>query len=294
MAKRKPDKNNKDSKKKTGEGLFGEAESYADNSRAPKNLPDPENFDEIDKELSGYDRSDTGNAKRLLARRGADIAFVYEAGWYGWREKNWSAEEGPFIAQEHAQETAQGIKREALYIESCGPGANEGPEDFEKRHKGHYKWAIDSGFTARINGMMTQAAPHVRQPPEKLDAHEFLFNVQNGTLNLDSQETGEDDNPDEFPRVRLEPHTRAHFITKIAGIEYDPEAQAPEFQKFLHEIMADDEIRAFLQRWFGYGLSGSVDEQVIVMLHGGGSNGKSVLTGVMKKSLRHICGVAAV
>lgn len=286
MAKKKPDKSDKDTKKKPGKaegGLFGPAKDYKDDSRAPKPLPEPDSFDEIDKKLSSYDRNDTGNAKRLLARHGESMAFVHEAGWYGWLEKYWSGNEGPFIVQEFGQDAYQSIKREALYIESCGPGANEDPEDFEKRYKGHYKWAIDSGFTPRINGMMKQAEPHVRQAPEKLDAHEFLFNVQNGTLNLDSEETSEDDNPDEFPRVRLEPHTRAHFITKIAGIEYAPEAQAPEFQKFLHEIMADDEMRSFLQRWFGYCLSGSVDEQVIVMLHGGGSNGKSVLTSLMKK-----------
>jgi putative DNA primase/helicase len=45
--------------------------------------------------------------------------------------------------------------------------------------------------------------------------------------------------------------------------------------------MPDDDIRLFLQRYFGYCLTGDTGEQVIVMFWGKGSNGKSTLMDMM-------------
>jgi hypothetical protein len=62
---------------------------------------------------------------------------------------------------------------------------------------------------------------------------------------------------------------------------YDPNAEAPIFHKFIREVVPDDEVRIFLQRFFGYCLTGSTKEQAILMLWGEGSNGKSTLVDLL-------------
>jgi putative DNA primase/helicase len=112
-----------------------------------------------------------------------------------------------------------------------------------------------------------------------MDKNPFLFNVSNGTLNLRADDNGDED----FDGIVLEAHTRSHNITKIASVEYNPAAVAPQFRRFMEDILPDDEIRIFMQRWFGYCLTGSIKEQVIVMCYGSGSNGKSVLMSLMNR-----------
>jgi len=100
--------------------------------------------------------------------------------------------------------------------------------------------------------------------PDELDADPYLLNVQNGTIDL---RTGV-----------LRPHNPADLITKLAPVVYDPGARAPLFNSFLTRIMDGNTSQMrFLQRYLGYALTGVTREQVLVIAHGGGDNGKSTL-----------------
>lgn len=55
--------------------------------------------------------------------------------------------------------------------------------------------------------------------------------------------------------------------------------------RFLERIQPEPEMRAFLQRWFGYSLTGLTNEQKLVFLHGGGRNGKSTLVDLVAKMM---------
>ena len=57
---------------------------------------------------------------------------------------------------------------------------------------------------------------------------------------------------------------------------YDAAATCPQFDKYLAEVQPDPVIRVFLQRFVGYLLTGSDNEQVFVFFYGLGANGKSV------------------
>ncbi len=62
---------------------------------------------------------------------------------------------------------------------------------------------------------------------------------------------------------------REDYITKFCGAAYDPDAQCPNWQKFLNRIMdGKQDIIAYLQRFDGYGLTGSVAEEVMRILWG--------------------------
>ncbi|MCG3197109.1 MAG: hypothetical protein GHCLOJNM_01593 [bacterium] len=54
--------------------------------------------------------------------------------------------------------------------------------------------------------------------------------------------------------------------------------------EFLRQVACgDDDLVGFLRRWFGYALTGDVGEQRLVVMHGDGANGKSVLLSVVQR-----------
>jgi putative DNA primase/helicase len=111
---------------------------------------------------------------------------------------------------------------------------------------------------------------------DQLDANAFLLNLPNGTLDLR-------DDVAELGCFRLRGHSRSDYVSKLAGAAYDPNAEVPRYLAFLDRIMPDRERQNFLQRWFGYCLSGSTREQNLVIAYGTGANGKSTLFDVVAK-----------
>ena len=104
--------------------------------------------------------------------------------------------------------------------------------------------------------------------PDVLDADPWLFNVENGTVDL---RTG-----------RLLKHDPENLITKLAPVEFDPRADCPTWHGFLRHIMNDDdEMLRFLQRAVGYTLAGVTHEHILLFCYGGGANGKSTMLEVL-------------
>lgn len=81
----------------------------------------------------------------------------------------------------------------------------------------------------------------------------------------------------------LEPHTPEWFSTNVLPFDYQPNAECPRWQSFLHEVQEGDQERiALLQEWFGYCLTADTSQQKFLLLEGTGSNGKSVFTHVLE------------
>jgi putative DNA primase/helicase len=80
--------------------------------------------------------------------------------------------------------------------------------------------------------------------------------------------------------------TREDRLTLSTGVDPDPNIDCPRFKQFLLEILGEDqESIDFLQRLVGYSLTGLTSEQIFVMLHGRGANGKSVLLAILRQLL---------
>lgn len=76
----------------------------------------------------------------------------------------------------------------------------------------------------------------------------------------------------------LLPGNPADFIRTAVPHDYLPDAQCPEFEKFLSCIMnRDDEMIRFIKRLFGYIIAGNPVEHVLPVFYGTGRNGKTVL-----------------
>lgn len=76
----------------------------------------------------------------------------------------------------------------------------------------------------------------------------------------------------------------AEYLTQATLVAPDFEAHCPVWLKFLDQVfLGDTAMIEFVQRSAGYWLTGSTKEQVIHFLYGSGSNGKSVLTDLIKR-----------
>lgn len=195
---------------------------------------------------------DTGNAQRLIHNHGKDLRYSFvNSCWYIWSGKCW------------AEDKTGEIKRKAdATIRSMYNEARD--EENEEVAKALTKWITQCRNASRKKNMITEAQHINGVPvcPEDLDQDPWLLNCQNGTIDL---RTGQ-----------LLDHTREHMITKLAPVEYDPNAKADLWTKFLLQIMdGKQELVDFLQRAIGYSLTGSMAEQCVFMTYGSGANGKS-------------------
>jgi putative DNA primase/helicase len=198
--------------------------------------------------------TDLGNARRLVRRHGHNIRFIPEWGkWIIWNENEsrWEIDDDG-AAMRLAKETVEAIYAEALNL------ANEADRTERRRH------ALRSQAEARLKAMVnlaeTEAAVVISA--SQLDCDPWLLGVNNGVINLKDRN---------FRSAR-----RDDLIMKRADVLFDGEAECPEWSKFLATVTGDDaDLQSYLQRVVGYGLTGSVREEVMFVLYGTGSNGKS-------------------
>ncbi len=97
------------------------------------------------------------------------------------------------------------------------------------------------------------------------DAPTYLFNCQNGTLRLDTNEFYE--------------HRATDLLSLIANVEYKEGARCKRWEEFISEIMDGDlACIEFLQMICGLFLTSYTDEECFFLFYGiGGRNGKSTL-----------------
>jgi putative DNA primase/helicase len=208
--------------------------------------------DDLPGAQGSFVQNDIGNALALVEKYGRALRYALGLGWHVWDGKRYAIDHENVKAQRLAHDISSDLIEAALQ-----------ESDKDKRAK-KIKWAISSGNSSRISGMLTQAKSYLDLTSDDFDRDPMLLNCQNGTVDL---RTGE-----------LRPHRQEDLLTKICGTDYDPRATCPRFERFMLEIFDEDrEMVSFVQRSTGYSLTGMTNEQVVYIMHGGGSNGKSVL-----------------
>ncbi len=81
-------------------------------------------------------------------------------------------------------------------------------------------------------------------------------------------------------------HTPEFFTTVLIPYNYEPEATCPNWLAFLRRnLEADPERIAILQEFFGYCLTPDTSFHAFLLMHGEGSNGKSVVCSVLRGML---------
>ncbi|MBZ5658841.1 MAG: bifunctional DNA primase/polymerase [Acidobacteriia bacterium] len=208
-----------------------------------------------------YLPNDTGNGERLVRKYGNMIRFA-SGKWYVWNGKRW--------APDHYRK----LDRMAEYVVKELLAEAEDISD-EKERKAKQRFALACGDRSRRAAMVELAATKrgVLKRPTDFDIDLWAFNVQNGTVDLN---TGE-----------LQPHNPLDNITKISPVIYDAEADCPLWDKFMREVMCgNQEMVDFLAAAAGYSLTGDTRIQAMFFNHGDGENGK----GVFLETLAYIIG----
>jgi putative DNA primase/helicase len=139
---------------------------------------------------------------------------------------------------------------------------NEPDDKALKALKELRSFAVGSLNERKISHLLMLAQSEIYVEPHHLDTHPLLLNVLNGTLNL---ETG-----------KLSPHRREDRLTKLVHVQYQPEARCPRWRQFIGEVL-DKNLHGYIQRAFGYSLTGTTIEKVVFCLHGPGNSGKTTL-----------------
>ena len=201
-----------------------------------------------------FAHTDLGNAERLAATHGHNLRYCHEWGrWLVWTGRRWEDDRRGLVNQQAKRAVRQ------IYAEAAGIT----DEDLRKEI---VKWGLRSEAKTRIDAMvgLAQSEPGLPVTVDELDAHPWLLNVANGTVDL---RTG-----------ALRAHSRQDLITKQAPTAYDPDARCPTWLAFLDTVMAGrQDLIEFLRRAVGYSLTGDVSEQVVFFAYGLGANGKTTL-----------------
>lgn len=123
-------------------------------------------------------------------------------------------------------------------------------------------------FAEAMNGILTGH--------DELDRGPDLVNCRNGVLNLSTGFLGK--------------HNPGLKLTKQTGAPYDPDATSDTWDMLLEAVPED--VRPWLQLRFGQALSGYAEDN-LVLLQGGGENGKSAFMSAIMRAFGSYAGLVS-
>jgi putative DNA primase/helicase len=206
-----------------------------------------------------FNLTDSGNAERFVHLYGSSFRYCPQRDWYRWDGKRW-------VADDLSRIDGAALNTVRLFGKQVDQLASS-PEEAETLTK----WALKSESRTQLSAMvaLARSASGIAVRASEFDRDPWLFNVQNGTVDL---RTGE-----------LRPHAQSDMLTNISPVTFDPNATCPLWESFLEDIMAQNrEMIDFLQRAAGYSLTGSTTEHCLFLLWGTGRNGKSTFLEAVK------------
>ena len=173
--------------------------------------------------------------------------------WYKYEDGIWAADSSNLFTMERCKELANELIRYTLTITD------------EQRRQEYLKYCTKwQNRNVRETILKDAQSVHPISMSE-FDSDPYVFNCKNGTLHLDT--------------MVFTAHSPEDKLTKISGVTYRPEAKSERFSSFIKEICSDDQEKAaFLQKAFGYGITGDTRYECLFVLYGATTrNGKGTL-----------------
>jgi len=173
-----------------------------------------------------------------IARFNADRGI-----WYVYDGQVWQPDENALAVAELAKNLADQLYSFALQIKD---------EDTRNR----YIKRVQKLQLRKHRKTMVEDAKSVYPVRMSLfDSSKYLFNCENGTLDLDT--------------MSFRPHNPGDFITKISPVTYDPEATCPRWDQFVDEVMQGrSSVSRYLQKAVGYSLTGDTSLECLFIMYG--------------------------
>lgn len=209
--------------------------------------------------IKKYSKTDVGNSERFVFENNYIMYCQPTKSWYIWNRKYWEQDKHNKIV-EIAKETVKRMYIEAWLI-----------SDIEEQKKCS-TWAISSHSEKKIDSMIKLARSSVPIDLVYFDVNKDLFNLKNGTFNLNTQ--------------TLQMFDKSNCLTRMSNIEYDANATCPCWEQHLQLVFNDNkELIECFQEMCGYSLLSGNPEQKLFFLYGNGENGKSVTLQVLHNIL---------
>lgn len=201
--------------------------------------------------LFSLPHTDLYNAQRLSMFHGKHIRFLTDsARWYTYNGTMW---------QDSGKENSAILPFCIDLSHTISANIEETIDADEKLAK---KWQDRKTFSAAIE--ILKGVNAIRITEQDLNTHAHLLNCKNGVVDL---QTG-----------ILYPHDSKLLLTQCVNAVYRAGYTNDRVDKFLREILPDAQTLQALLRFLGYCLTGSVQEEKSLFIHGLGGNGKGTLT----------------
>jgi putative DNA primase/helicase len=214
--------------------------------------------------------TDAGNGERLLAWLGGDIRHTAGRGVMVYTGSHWE------------QDTLNKLDKELLLClrdmqqqgeEKRLAGLTLGNTDMVDLAEAEINFAVRCENKTRFENAKEMAKIGSSIDDDEFDTRPYLLSCSNGTVDL---RTGE-----------LRPHQREDYLTHCLGFNYDPETKAPLWEKTIKDIFVNHpELVNYVQVLCGYIATGSMRENIVVICHGTGANGKSLMWSTIEYILK--------
>ena len=214
--------------------------------------------DIADDALLNFTRTDAGLSEMFSHIFMGQVKFDHTRGhWYLWKEQFWDADVKQQIVQKviHASKL---FTRAAVSIED------------EHARDAAIKYGARIQHRSRIDAalVLAKTMPTIATSHDEWDADTDIVACHSGVIDLFTGKLHQG-RPDDLI---------AHYLP----VYLDETATAPRWDRFLEEVFSSDSaVIKFVQRAVGYSLTGRTDEQVMFVLIGKGSNGKSTFLEVL-------------
>lgn len=218
---------------------------------------------------------------RYLRAEGFDVKYA-AGNWYYWDGYAWrdQGNKGAAITQAahrlgaHIADKARGLQIKAL--ETARQTGNTPDETLFKA-----MMAASRPFLTiqHVRSMLESLSTNrdVVTSPDAFDANPDVIAARNGLVNL---RTGS-----------IRPVVASDMVSKRLEHDYNPAAVSSRFAAFMREVCVDydgqhdPQLARWLQVAFGYGLTGHISEEMMVLLAGAGGNGKSKMLAAIRNAV---------
>jgi len=214
------------------------------------------------RQAAALPETDLGLAERFALWCGQAWRYRPGIGWMGYDGTRWVADEhGQAVraAMHQVVRAVGGVEADTLPPLS-GDGRRRSPRQLRQA------WGRTLETPRRIDAGLecAQTLPGITTGEAEWDADPLAVNTLTGLVDL---RTGD-----------VIPHDPAHLCTAVVDAPYLPAARSRALETVLtHLTGGDEDVRTFLQRWFGSCLTASMTAEVFLFLSGAAESGKSTL-----------------
>ncbi len=196
--------------------------------------------------------TDSGAANLLAKWYGDELQYGQGVGELEWTGCRW------------IHNDAAGVQYVQKMIRQMYIVASKMEDAAVRKALAEFAMSCESVHRIRAIGFLAQHHPRLNVRMDCFDSDPWLFNCQNGTLDL---RTGE-----------LHQHRKEDRITKISPVVYDPDAHCQLWEDALRVWLPNEQEILCAQIAAGYSLTGLVDEEKFFCLFGPEASGKTTFT----------------